>query len=380
MHPFDAFSPLSVGKALRCRPMELVVQCPCGQSFAFQEEPIGGRLRVPVHCPGCGSDRTTTANDYVGRMLRGENPLAVRKRSCLPFGLGRKPRGSDADAESFKSQAEPSQPAFPRGAVATPARLVFGILAALVVGALGAWGWYWVAMETGFHFGFLAWVLGGLVGLACRLIVPQGSFLLASLSGLSAFVAILAGHVLVTQAEVDKLIHAGVARAYDTSLDYARSALALKTDAEVKAFLAEHFHKASRLAAKTGKGGGPSKLTASQQRQLYLMSFVLYEVMNRGEGGLPSFADWKAGDKPDLYAETELADFRENELPELRRLLEGQPAKEAWKASLTAAIRERIRLKEVITASIGPHTIAWMAFGLITAFKLAQNRSETEEL
>ena len=38
------------------------VECSCGQRFAFEVEPIHGRMPAPVACPTCGADGTAAAN------------------------------------------------------------------------------------------------------------------------------------------------------------------------------------------------------------------------------------------------------------------------------------------------------------------------------
>jgi len=42
--------------------LHLKLQCPCGARFAFEVEPVEGRMPVPVHCPVCGIDATDLAN------------------------------------------------------------------------------------------------------------------------------------------------------------------------------------------------------------------------------------------------------------------------------------------------------------------------------
>jgi hypothetical protein len=360
--------------------MDIIVDCPCGQPFAFREEPVNNRLKVPVACPSCGRDGTDQANRYIQNAGRGQ-PFPARPQRSLPnFGLGRsRPRLEANDWLRPKDDAPAAAPV-PQAATAPAGRMVLGAAAALAVGALSAAGWYWVAMKTGFHFGILAWVIGAVVGLICRLIAPNGGLTLAAFSGTAAFAAILAGHVLVLQVEVDNLIVKGVDRAYQMSLDYAHQALALKNDESIKQFLAEHSAKTASLDPKgAGEDGQTTQLTGTQRRELYYMSMILFEVMDRDKVGLPRVSELKNRARSDRYGPADIQEFQKAEVPELQRLIQGTPSAEEWKSALSAAIYERIRFKDLVSASIGPHTIAWMLFGLITAFKLAQNKSETEE-
>ena len=43
--------------------------CGCGQKYAFDIEPIGGRIAQAVQCPACGSDGTTAANQVIAQYL-----------------------------------------------------------------------------------------------------------------------------------------------------------------------------------------------------------------------------------------------------------------------------------------------------------------------
>jgi hypothetical protein len=49
--------------------MEVKVQCPCGTRFAFDIEPVYGRMPVRVNCPGCGADGTDLANEVIRQKL-----------------------------------------------------------------------------------------------------------------------------------------------------------------------------------------------------------------------------------------------------------------------------------------------------------------------
>ena len=45
--------------------MEVKIQCPCGTRFAFEVEPVNGRMPVRINCPGCGADGTDLANEVI---------------------------------------------------------------------------------------------------------------------------------------------------------------------------------------------------------------------------------------------------------------------------------------------------------------------------
>jgi hypothetical protein len=43
------------------------IQCGCGQRYAFDVEPVHGRMPSPVACPVCGADGTAAANELIAR-------------------------------------------------------------------------------------------------------------------------------------------------------------------------------------------------------------------------------------------------------------------------------------------------------------------------
>ena len=69
----------------------LKVQCPCGQKFAFDAEPVNGRLPSPVECPACGKDATQAANEQLAALAAPAAPPAPapkRSRKGLLLGIG----------------------------------------------------------------------------------------------------------------------------------------------------------------------------------------------------------------------------------------------------------------------------------------------------
>lgn len=64
------------------------IQCGCGQHYAFNAEPVNGRMSSTVACPGCGADGTATANEFVTRVLAAQPAVAslggMRIQSAAP--------------------------------------------------------------------------------------------------------------------------------------------------------------------------------------------------------------------------------------------------------------------------------------------------------
>ena len=56
--------------------MEIKIQCGCGTRFAFEVEPVNGRMPVRVKCPGCDADATDLANEAI-RQEYGAAPAPI---------------------------------------------------------------------------------------------------------------------------------------------------------------------------------------------------------------------------------------------------------------------------------------------------------------
>jgi hypothetical protein len=109
------------------------VQCGCGQKFAFDVEPVNGRMPQPVKCPVCGADGTAAANEIIARTLPPPRPA----------GLGtHRPPGISAPAA-----AAPAIPGKPN-LTTSKSGAKTGIIAATAAGALvlllaaGGFAWW----------------------------------------------------------------------------------------------------------------------------------------------------------------------------------------------------------------------------------------------
>ena len=64
------------------------IQCGCGQRYAFDVEPINGRMSSSVACPSCGTDGTAAANEIIAQSFAARPdpaPVAgVRLRPATP--------------------------------------------------------------------------------------------------------------------------------------------------------------------------------------------------------------------------------------------------------------------------------------------------------
>lgn len=56
--------------------ISLKIQCPCGQRFVFDVEPVDGHMPIAVTCPACGADDTAVANAALAQNLPAPPPMA----------------------------------------------------------------------------------------------------------------------------------------------------------------------------------------------------------------------------------------------------------------------------------------------------------------
>jgi hypothetical protein len=83
--------------------MEIKVQCGCGTRYAFEVEPVNGRMPVRVTCPDCGADGTDFANELIRQKVGTVAP------SVRPVAIAVTPAAAPAPAPP----AEPAPPPAP---------------------------------------------------------------------------------------------------------------------------------------------------------------------------------------------------------------------------------------------------------------------------
>src|SRR6185437_4827617 len=45
------------------------IECDCGQRYAFDVEPVNGRMPSAIACPTCGADGTVAANEIISQQV-----------------------------------------------------------------------------------------------------------------------------------------------------------------------------------------------------------------------------------------------------------------------------------------------------------------------
>src|SRR5579872_5659210 len=339
--------------------MDITVKCPCSSNYTFQEEPVSGRLRFPVACPNCGVDGTNLANEYIQKVQSGElerEQERERKRTSVWW------------RQIFRrggQKAEPSADSAP-----TTIRLGLGVVGACIGGFVGLTVWYLIKRWTGFELGIVAWGIGLLAGMGARMAVPSGSFALAGVASLSTALAIMGGQYFVLRDTVDRHIKFAVAAAYEEMVDYAKGAEKASTDGEIRKLLDQHGFSPRDLAP-------GENAVLCKKRELSRFGIFFGTVMK--EGSVPRLKEIveDARDRDDL-TEEDITEFRHREAPELKAYLKGKPSREEFSQALNGMVRPGISLNGMIGQSWSPYMLLWLVLGIVTAYRLAYSRSETD--
>jgi hypothetical protein len=181
--------------------MELKVVCNCGQKFAFDVEPVKGRMPVSVFCPACGRDGTQTANDVLAQHFPDQTPpipvaIAVRPTvaaaPAAPAGrlqINRSAPPPLAAPELITSARSPVRAAAPKPKAGKEYSLGLGILGAVIGAVVGAGLMYGFFAMTDFRFPLMGTAIGALTGLGARILARGTDMTLGAIAGSIAFLA-----------------------------------------------------------------------------------------------------------------------------------------------------------------------------------------------
>jgi hypothetical protein len=64
------------------------IQCGCGQRYAFEVEPVSGRMPAAVACPRCGVDGTTAANTVLTQHFAAQPAMAIPATAPARVSMG----------------------------------------------------------------------------------------------------------------------------------------------------------------------------------------------------------------------------------------------------------------------------------------------------
>jgi len=334
--------------------MQILVKCPCGSRYELNEEPVNGVLRWPVKCTNCGVDGTATANEYIRKSLSGE--LEKERQAENVWWKRIFKRREDAGYGTPEAAETVRQP-----------NVLLGAIGALIGGLIGMFCWYFIIKTTGYGVRVVAVGIGILAGFGARLFVPNGNFAMASVAALSALLAIMGGQYLALREEVVQSVDASVKQAYDSTMAYAKAAVTATSDDQIRDLLEEHGASPKRN----------SKTTALQQRYMLQEGWYFSDLMN--DGTAPKFQEVLDSAGEDV-SDADVENFRQNELPELKAFVNGDPSRAVFEKSIRNMIVSNFSTHDMMLQTWSPYTLLWLFIGIGGAYKIAYNKSETEDI
>lgn len=299
--------------------MEVTVNCPCGEAYVFEIEPVNGQMPTGVNCPSCGADGTDLSNQFLAEQdhtSSSKPSLRLQREEAPP-----EPAPEDLSFEStepFSGSAHGLREDIPQ------ASLLLGTLGAVIAGAIGMGAWYALIKVTGYELGIAAWAIGAFIGFVTLRLAKGGSNSLGLIAGGCALVAITGGQLLVTKTYMDEFLDEYLPTAYDEQMNFALGAVAAEGDEELRAFLAI------------------------------------------------SFAEW--GVEPDASQITDesLAAFRSDDLPHLQAFINGTPSQEEFEKSIRAEYQSPETKLAVMKESFSLFTLLWLLLGVGSAYRLGR--------
>jgi hypothetical protein len=347
--------------------MEISVKCGCGSNYSFEEEPVNDRLRFPIACPNCGTDGTSLANEYIRKFISGE------------FERERK-RDSSGWRRLFKPSKEKAETPEHEHSGPTKIRFGLGAITACIAAFAGILFWYFVTEWMGFGFlimgkiigSVMALAIGWLIGFGAKRAAGSGSFGLAGVAALCAFITIIGGQFLVLHKQVNHALDLRISASYDEMMDYAKQADKATADEDIQTLLEDRRFNPHDIAP------GES-VVLCKKRQQEKLGFIFSSVTTAGT--LPSLKDlYKKKSKPDEITDEDIALFRKRELPELQAFLKGKPSRAEFSQSLGDTVRQNLSMQKMIAQSWAPHMFLWLVICVLTAYKGAYDQWETETI
>jgi hypothetical protein len=103
------------------------IECGCGQHYAFDIEPVGGRMPSTVACPACGVDGTDAANAALEQYLSAQASVAAAEAPRLHIAAHAEQTGASAQpAARRRTTLLPGQVERPQAVVEAKAKISWG--------------------------------------------------------------------------------------------------------------------------------------------------------------------------------------------------------------------------------------------------------------
>ena len=301
--------------------MDIKIECPCGVHYQFSVEPENGQMPTPVACPGCGIDGTAAANQFIAQTLTQNRPQPVTLPTPVPVS------STSASNPNVPRAPLPTTPVIrPRSSSGAP-NISMGVIGAVVAGCIAMIAWFLVIKITHYQIGYAAWGVGILTGYGARLLYKDTSHLLGIVSGASALLAIIGGQFLATNLFLNEELDQLCETRYQDECSYAREAIKAQNDQDIRTVLA--------------------KYESDKDKQI----------------------------SPEQITEKQIAEFRKDEQPDLKKFLAGTPSKTEYIRRIKAVIYKTIPTSAILKESLNLFTLLWIFLGVGSAFKIAAGAS-----
>jgi aminopeptidase N len=208
------------------------------------------------------------------------------------------------------------------------------------------------------------------VGFCARFAAGGGSFGLAGVASASAVAAIMGGQYWFVRQVVDQRIDTAVAAIYTSAHTYADRATKATSDAQIVKLLDEYSGRPSDWSA------GENPVTCEKR---LLPSLVLSFGHVLEPGSAPSIRQLieEHENRPEV-TDADVAAFQKRELPALRDFLNGKPSEAEFTSKVAAVFHKNLSFNQMVLQSWNRYTLLWIFLGVITAYRLAYDRSEVE--
>lgn len=302
--------------------MDIKIDCSCGIRYEFEVEPVNGQMPVSVQCPQCSVDGTSAANEFI--RLAGQVEAEPAPQKTPTVALAHPPSGRPATPTLH---APPQRPQKRKREFGEP-NITLGTVGAVGAAFVGMMIWYFLIKLTNTEYGIVAWGVGGLTGVGCRLLGGGYSQKLGIIAAVCALVAIVGGEFLATNAAYNQFVGEFLEQAYDGRMAYAQRAVKHETDQDVRTFLARE----------------------------------------QSEEGAPV--------TPESIPQEDITEFKKNELPQLKEFINGRPSRSEYQSTLQAGFNSVAMKGSVLKNSVSLWTLLWLFLGVGSAYRLGTGETE----
>lgn len=244
--------------------LPIKILCQCGTKYSFEAEPLNGQLPAPVACPKCGVDGTPAANESIRLQLAAHgttSPAAPQAPAAPTSSTGvrlrvagishappvqppvenTEPGEGEPPPADFRPATKPKKQKKKKDLAYGEANMQWASLGAIGAGLVAMTLWWATIHYFHIRLGILAWVVGGIVGVAGRLAGGGSSQKLGLLCGACALGAIVGGQFIDARIALNQWVDEKMEEGYQGELATAKKAIKAETDDQIREYLAAEY-------------------------------------------------------------------------------------------------------------------------------------------